>query len=59
MENMKEMLEQEEMNLDVHKGSVVEGEVVDVLDDKAIFPSATKQKLYCRLMNMHTRHQHL
>lgn len=35
MENMKEMLEQEEMNLDVHKGSVVEGEVVDVLDDKA------------------------
>lgn len=35
MENMKEMLEQEEMNLDVHKGSVVEGEVVDVLGDKA------------------------
>ncbi len=35
MEDMNEMLEQEEMNLDVHKGSVVEGEVVDVLDDKA------------------------
>lgn len=35
MENMKEMLDQEEMNLDVHKGSVVEGEVVDLFDDKA------------------------
>lgn len=35
MENMKEMLDQEEMNLDVHKGSVVEGKVVDLYDDKA------------------------
>ncbi len=35
MENMEEMLKQEEMNLDVHKGSVVEGEVVDLFDDKA------------------------
>lgn len=35
MENMKDLLEQEEMNLDVHKGSVVEGKVVDVFDDKA------------------------
>lgn len=35
MENMKEMLDQEEMNLDVHKGSVVEGNVVDLYDDKA------------------------
>ena len=35
MENMKEMLDQEEMNLDVHKGSVVEGKVVDLTDDKA------------------------
>ncbi len=35
MEDMKEMLEQEEMNLDVHKGSVVEGNVVDLYDDKA------------------------
>ena len=35
MENMKEMLDQEEMNLDVHKGSVVEGKVIEVLDDKA------------------------
>ena len=32
---MNEMLEQEEMNLDVHKGSVVEGKVVDLTDDKA------------------------
>ena len=29
------MLDQEEMNLDVHKGSVVEGKVVDLTDDKA------------------------
>jgi len=35
MEDMNEMLEQEEMNLDVHKGSVVEGKVVDLTDDKA------------------------
>ncbi len=35
MEDMNEMLEQEEMNLDVHKGSVVDGTVVDVDDDKA------------------------
>ena len=35
MENMKEMLDQEEMNLDVHKGSVVTGNVVDLYDDKA------------------------
>lgn len=35
MENMKEMLDQEAMNLDVHKGSVVEGKVVDLYDDKA------------------------
>lgn len=35
MENMEEMLKQEEMNLDVHKGSVVVGEVVDLFDDKA------------------------
>ena len=35
MEDMNEMLEQEEMNLDVHKGSVVEGKVVDLYDDKA------------------------
>lgn len=35
MENMKDLLDQEEMNLDVHKGSVVDGKVVDVFDDKA------------------------
>lgn len=35
MEDMNEMLEQEEMNLDVHKGSVVDGTVVDLSDDKA------------------------
>lgn len=35
MEDMKEMLEQEEMNLDVRKGSVVEGTVVDLYDDRA------------------------
>lgn len=35
MEDMNEMLEQEEMNLDVHKGSVVEGKIVDLTDDKA------------------------
>ncbi len=35
MEDMNEMLEMEEMNLDVHKGSVVEGKVVDLSDDKA------------------------
>ena len=36
MEDMNEMLEQEEMNLDVHKGSVVEGKVVDLTDDKSL-----------------------
>ena len=35
MEDMNEMLEQEEMNLDVHKGRVVDGTVVDLSDDKA------------------------
>ncbi|MDY6084475.1 MAG: bifunctional 4-hydroxy-3-methylbut-2-enyl diphosphate reductase/30S ribosomal protein S1 [Dialister sp.] len=35
MEDMNEMLAQEEMNLDVHKGSVVDGNVVDLTDDKA------------------------
>lgn len=35
MEDMNEMLEMEEMNLDVHKGSVVNGKVVDLTDDKA------------------------
>ena len=35
MEDMGKMLEQEELNLDVHKGSVVNGTVVDVTDDKA------------------------
>lgn len=35
MEDMNEMLEMEEMNLDVHKGSVVNGTVVDLTDDTA------------------------
>lgn len=35
MEDMNEMLAMEDINLDVHKGSVVEGTVVDLSDDKA------------------------
>lgn len=35
MEDMSKLLEQEEVNLDVHKGSVVNGKVVEVFDNKA------------------------
>lgn len=35
MEDMNAMLAMEDINLDVHKGSVVEGTVVDVSDEKA------------------------
>lgn len=35
MEDMSKLLESEELNLDVHKGSVVNGRVVEVFDNKA------------------------
>lgn len=35
MEDMSKLLEAEEVNLDVHKGSVVNGKVVEVFDNKA------------------------
>lgn len=35
MEDMNKLLESEETNLDVHKGSVVNGKVVEVFDNKA------------------------
>ena len=35
MEDMSKLLEAEEINLDVHKGSVVNGKVVEVFDNKA------------------------
>lgn len=35
MEDMNKLLESEEINLDVHKGSVVNGKVVEVFDNKA------------------------
>ena len=59
MEDMGKMLEMEEQNLDYKKGDVINGEVIELFDNKSLlFPSAIRQKLFCRFMNTLTRNRH-
>ena len=57
MDEMSKMLEMDDMDYDFHKGSIVDGKVVELFDDKAYVSFGYKTEAVLPVMNILIRHR--